>query len=141
MPGAIPLAYMGLRHVVFYVFAHERQLYLHIAVALMKAGPGSAADLPSALLRRAQVRLTRQQSDAALQDARQADDLLQRSHGSLPSRHKGDVQMIWGQLHQAGQRPLQARTAFKEAAEQFARCLGEQHASTLQAQRLAGGEP
>ena len=142
------------QHPVFALIAMERGVHLELqglveqaelhytqAIDLMKAGTGSAADLPSALLRRAQVRLARQQGDAALQDASLADGLLQRSHARLPSRYKGDVQMIFGQLHQAGQRLPQARTAFKEAAAQFARTLGEQHASTLQALRLADGMP
>ena len=138
------------QHPVFSLFAVERALHLELlsqpeaaevgytqAIALMRPNAASRLHLASALITRAQLRLTRRQLDGALNDAAEAQaqaQLLRLLH-DLPSSDKGDALMIMGELHALANRNLEARAAFVQAQDQFAKSLGGEHSKTRNAQR------
>ena len=138
------------QHPVFGLFAVERALHLELfkqpeaaeagysqAIALMRPNAASRVNLASALIARARLRLAQGQFDGALSDASEAQALLLQLLADLPSSDKGDVLMILGELHELASRPHEARAAFAQAQDQFAKSLGGEHAKTRDAQRRA----
>jgi TolA-binding protein len=101
----------------------------------MRPNAASQLNLASALITRAQLRLTRRQLDGALNDAAEAHALLLRLLHDLPSSDKGDALMIMGELHALANRSREARVAFAQAQDQFAKSLGGEHSKTRNAQR------
>ena len=108
------------------------------AVALLRASSNAALYLPLALLRRAEFQVAQGQVDAARGNALEAQGLLAASLGpGAPSLHLGDAWQVLGQAAAMREQPQAARNAFAAAAREYDASLGETHAKSQRAHRLA----
>lgn len=110
--------------------------------ACIRSKRGGAPWLPLFLSRRAALEVAVGQPDKAIGDAQRAINLLQTSLGAdAPSAHIGRSYFQMGRALEAQGKKVEARAAFRSAADQLEKTLGPDHAETRAARQAANQNP
>jgi len=109
------------------------------AVQMLRESSNATLFLPPTLLRRAEWLSTQSRWDEARRDALEAHALLDVMLGTaVLSLHQGDAYQVLGRAARAQGQEAAARQHHADAARHYADSMGERHARTLQAMKLAG---
>jgi len=109
------------------------------AVQMLRDSSNATLFLPPTLLRRAEWLLTQSRWDEARRDALEARALLDTMLGTaVLSLHQGDAYQVLGRAARAQGQGAAARQHHADAARHYADSMGERHAKTLRAMKLAG---